>query len=144
VVRYTFSHWGGLEDRCSRSTRIGLKGRLVLGVPLVTLQLDCVSLTISIYLRIVGRCGENPVNWSHLKQPYACAPPNCAVAARSNSTATKSPNVSVTRIVTVFLLLTERYTVLWPGLKRWACSTVTGKTRRFLLAKIVRVAAYMF
>ena len=101
-------------------------------------------LTMSIYLRIVRRCDENLVSWSFLKQQYACAPPICAAAARSNSTATKSPNVLATRIIAVFLRLTGRYTVLWAGLKRWACFRVGGKTRRFPLARIVRVAACTF
>jgi len=45
---------------------------------------------MSIYLRIVRRCDENPVNWSLLKQPSACAPTICSAAVPANSTATKA------------------------------------------------------
>src|SRR6266851_2120285 len=97
---------------------------------------------MGIYLLIVSRCDESPVSWSLLKQRYACALPICAAAALLNSTATKWPNVSVTKIILVFSPLTGRCTVLWADLRRWACFRVSGKTRRFPPARIVRVAAY--
>jgi hypothetical protein len=91
---------GSPRDTTPKIGTSRIRGRIVAadtGQPLRKAQVRATSaelrlifdLTMSIYLLIIARCDENPVSWSLLKQPSACAPPSCAAAARSNSTATK-------------------------------------------------------